>query len=374
MFTTRSKLLKKRYRKSYIFKMFATTSVLFCLAILLTFIISIVKSAFAPLHTIEVLYNKSTQQFIQNNLDHKGLHNYFPRSLKHSGKEQNEIWYPITYEFKKYITKGKLYNPDLKNDYDKLQVYLDKNNKLRNKFNWRFFAHGDSIYTEMSGVYASVIGSVYLLIVFLLFTIPIGVFVGIYIAEFIPVGKWKSGLQVNIQNLASIPSIIYGIITLNIFINGLHLTRSSILVGGIALSLLIFPMIVMITYNAVSMVPQSYKDSALALGLSKVQTTFIVTLPIAVPRILTGILLATARAAGETAPLIIIGMAFFSTNAPSSIINDASTTLPLQIYLWISNPKEAFIEHASAAILVFIIFLTTVNLLIHFIRKRLTVM
>ena len=130
-------------------------------------------------------------------------------------------------------------------------------------------------------------------------------------------------------------------------------------------------MIIMITYNAASMVPQGYKDSSLALGLSDVQTVFITTLPLAIPRIITGVLLAIARAAGETAPLIIVGMAFFSSSVPSSIVNSATTTLPLQIFLWTSDPQEAFIEHASAAILVFIIFLTTINFCVHCIRNRL---
>lgn len=350
--------------------------VLFCIAILATFIISIARSAITPLYFVEITYTQNLKHFVQTQLEEKNIYNYFPKSYKYkiSELDNNKRSEKLIarYEFKKFFLKNTIHDAVLKNDYTKFKNYIVENKLYETGFNWNFLTKGDSVQPENAGIKVAIIGSLFVLIVFCVITIPCGILVGLYISEFLPRGRVRNILKINIQNLASIPSIIYGIIVLNILINGFGLTRSSALVGGIALALLILPMIVMITYNAASMVPQSYKDASLALGLSAVQTVFIVTLPMAMPRIITGILLAIARAAGETAPLIIVGMAFFASNAPSSFISDASTTLPLQIYLWTSNPKEVFIEYASCAILFFIIFLTTINFVIHRIRNKMT--
>jgi phosphate transport system permease protein len=371
MLHVRNAFLKRRYRKARVFQTISMASVLFCIAVLVVFLASIAKSAIIPLRSVEALYSKNIEGFIQQKLTNKNINLYFPKSIKYQIKGEQNVWTPVKYEFKKYFLTGKILNPEIESDYKLLKNYLLEHHIIKTRFNTYFFTHGNSIYPEIAGIKSATVGSFFVLIIFVVCTIPIGILVGIYISEFLPQGKKKAMLQINIQNLASIPSIIYGIIVLNIFINGLNFTRSSALVGGIALSLLILPMIIMITYNAASMVPQGYKDSSLALGLSDVQTVFITTLPLAIPRIITGVLLAIARAAGETAPLIIVGMAFFSSSVPSSIVNSATTTLPLQIFLWTSDPQEAFIEHASAAILVFIIFLTTINFCVHCIRNRL---
>lgn len=329
-----------------------------------------------PLYAVDAMFGKDLVYFINDNLTHKNIYNYFPKSerqnILQSQKDDRTIAIPMQYGFKQYFLKDIVTNADLVEDYSKLKKYIIEKNIAKKHVNWNFFKKGDAVHPESAGIKVAAIGSVFVLIVFCLITIPSGILVGLYISEFIPQGRWRSILQVNIQNLASIPSIIYGIIVLNVCINSFSFARSSALVGGIALSLLILPMIVMITYNAASMVSQSYKDSSLAIGLSKVQTAFIITLPLAMPRIITGILLAIARAAGETAPLIIVGMAFFASNVPHSVVSDAVTTLPLQIFLWTSNPKEAFIEYASAAILVFILFLTLINVIIHYIRSKIS--
>jgi phosphate transport system permease protein len=369
MFSQRSSFLKKRYKKARIFQGISIVSVLFCISILCIFLLSIAKNAVMPLRVTEIKYTAEVEFFIKNNLKNNKLTQYFPKFIRHE-KEHN-AWIPAKYEFKKYILQGKVADANLQKDFQGLKEFLNENHLVRTRFNTYFFTNGNSVYSEVAGIKSAIFGSLYVLLVFMVFTIPIGILVGMYISEFLSAGKKKSALQINIQNLASIPSIIYGIIVLNIFINGLHFTRSSAFVGGIALSLLILPMVVMITYNAMSMVPQGYKDSALALGLSKVQVAFITTLPLAMPRIITGILLAIARAAGETAPLIIVGMAFFSSSTPDSIFNDAATTLPLQIFLWTGDPQEAFIEYASAGILVFILFLTCLSFIVHLIRNRL---
>lgn len=371
MFSTRNRFLKSRYRKAIIFQGVSICAVLFCFIVLITFLVSIAKSAVMPLRSVEVLYTEELQNFIKNNLTNKELNYYVPRSVKYLIKSNKPQWTPIKYELKKYFLKGELADTALTEDYNKFLSFINQNNLIRSGFNWGFFTRSNSLYPEIAGIKSSVIGSLYVLAVFAILTIPIGILVGVYISDFLPYGKRKTAFQINIQNLASIPSIIYGVIVLNIFINTLGYTRSSALVGGIALSMLILPMIVMITYNACSMVPQGYKDSSLALGLSNVQTIFITTLPLAMPRIITGILLAIARAAGETAPLLMVGMAFFSTSTPESIFNSPTTTLPLQIFLWTNDPQEAFIEYASAAILAFIIILTFINLFVHFIRNKL---
>lgn len=374
MFSIKSSFLKQRYKKAKIFKGIAIFSVIFCLAILVTFLVAIAKNAILPLTSLEAFLDSKTIEFIETKLENKHLKHYFSRriNVEIQGKDSVKgFWVPVGYEFKKFIMKNTLENPSLANDFKLFRTYLLEHQQVHTSLNINFFKNGNSVYSETAGIKSAIIGSIFVLFLFILITIPIGIAVGTYISEFLPNGKRKSLLQVNIQNLASVPSIIYGIITLNIFINTLSFTRSSALVGAIALSMLILPMMIMITYNATSMVPQAYKDSSLAMGLSNVQTALRITLPFAMPRIITGILLAIARAAGETAPLIMVGMAFFSSSSPSSLTSEAVTTLPLQIFLWTSNPQEAFIEHASAAILVFIMFLTTINLFVHFIRNKL---
>ncbi len=371
MLKTQSPFLKRRYRKALIFQSFSMFAALFCFFILGTFIFSITKNAILPLKTVEIYYDSKLETFIYENIEHNKIENFFPKSIKYDKRTNSEFWTPVKYDFKKYVLKNTSIHESLTLDYDKILAYAKQNNTLKTGFNWNFFKNNNSIYPEVAGIKGATIGSIYVLLIFIVLTIPAGILVGLYISEFLNQGKVKSMLKINIQNLASIPSIIYGIIVLNIFVNMFEFSRASALIGGIALALLILPMIIMITYNAASMVPQGYKDSALSLGLSNVQATFIITLPLSMPRIITGILLSIARAAGETAPLIIVGMAFFSSSTPKSIINESTTTLPLQIFLWTSDPAEAFIEYASAGIMVFIIFLTVINFFVHIIRNKL---
>ncbi len=371
MLKTQSSFLKKRYRKALIFQSFSMFAALFCFFILGIFLFAITKNAILPLQTVEIYYNSDLDNFIKNNTDNNKIENFFPKSIKYDKRSASEFWTPTKYDFKKYVLKGTSEHFELVSDYKKIVEYTKKNNSLKTGFNWSFFTNNNSIYPEIAGIKGATIGSLYVLLIFIILTIPAGILVGLYISEFLKNGAMKSILKINIQNLASIPSIIYGIIVLNIFVNIFEFSRASALIGGIALALLILPMVIMITYNAASMVPQGYKDSALSLGLSNVQAVFIVTLPLSMPRIITGILLSIARAAGETAPLIVIGMAFFSSSTPHSIANEPTTTLPLQIFLWTSDPQEAFIEYASAGIMVFIIFLTIINFFVHIIRNKL---
>lgn len=371
MLKTQSSFLKRRYRKALIFQSCSMFAALFCFFILGIFLFSITKNAILPLQTVEIYYNSDLENFIKNNTKHNKLENFFPKSIKYDKRSNSEFWTPTKYDFKKYVIKGTSEHQELIADYKNIMEYAKQNNAIKTGFNWGFFTNNNSIYPEVSGIKGATIGSLYVLLIFIVLTIPAGILVGLYISEFLNQGMVKSILKINIQNLASIPSIIYGIIVLNIFVNIFEFSRASALIGGIALALLILPMVIMITYNAASMVPQGYKDSALSLGLSNVQATFIVTLPLSMPRIITGILLSIARAAGETAPLIIIGMAFFSSSTPHSIVNEPTTTLPLQIFLWTSDPQEAFIEYASAGIMVFIVFLTIINFFVHTIRNKL---
>jgi phosphate transport system permease protein len=370
MLKTPGPLLKKRYRKAIFFQAISMISAIFCFFILLIFIYSITKNAIMPLKSVEIRYTHELESFIATQLEHQKVDDFFPKSVKYQS-DKLEVFVPVKYDFKKFILINHTEKPYLTQDYQRLKSFALQNNLIKQGFNWNFFTKNNSIYPEISGIKGATVGSIYVLLIFVTITIPIGILVGLYISEFLKQGKLQSILKINIQNLASIPSIIYGIIVLNIFVNIFEFNRASALVGGIALSLLILPMIIMITYNAAAMVPQGYKDAALSLGLSNVQSTFIITLQLSMPRIITGILLAIARAAGETAPLIILGMAFFSSEVPKSFINEASTTLPLQIFLWTGDSQEAFIEYASAGIMVFIIFLTTINFAVHLIRNKL---
>jgi phosphate transport system permease protein len=198
---------------------------------------------------------------------------------------------------------------------------------------------------------------------------PMGVLAAIYLEEFAPKSRWVDWIEVSINNLAAVPSIIFGLLGLSIFINTLHLPRSSALVGGMTLALMTMPVIVISGRNAIKAVPPSIRDAALAIGASNVQMVFSHVLPLALPGILTGTIIGMARALGETAPLLMIGMrAFIST--PAQGITDPSSVLPMQIFLWSDEINKDFVQNTSAAIIVLLIFLLAMNGLAIYLRNK----
>lgn len=246
---------------------------------------------------------------------------------------------------------------------------LQQSGQLESRFNAALFTNGDSREPELAGIKGALMGSVYMLLVTVAFAFPIGVAAAIYLEEFAPKGRWADLVEVNINNLAAVPSIVYGLLGLAVFINWMGLPRSAPLVGGLALSLLTLPVIIIASRAAIQSVPPSIREAALGLGASRMQVVFHHVIPLAMPGMLTGAIIGMSRALGESAPLLMIGMVAFIVDVPGHL-TDPATALPVQIYLWADSPERAFAERTSAAIMVLLGFLLLMNLAAVVIRKK----
>lgn len=271
--------------------------------------------------------------------------------------------------------KGKV-NPNLPEFRRKLKdkqiKWLDElasQDRIKKSFNTRFFTTGDSRNPETAGIGGAIIGSMLTLLITFAIAFPIGVATSIYLEEFAPKNKWSDLIEVNINNLAAVPSIIFGLLGLAIFLNFFHLPRSVPLVGGMVLALMTLPTIIIASRAAIKSVPPSIKEGALAMGATKVQTVLHHTLPLALPGMLTGAIIGMAQALGETAPLLMIGMVAFIVDIPGGV-TDPATVLPVQIFLWADSPERAFVERTSAAILVLLGFLVLMNISAVLLRKK----
>jgi phosphate transport system permease protein len=241
--------------------------------------------------------------------------------------------------------------------------------QLELKFNKGFFVNGDSREPEQAGVWGAVVGTIYTLAVTLLLSFPIGVAAAIYLEEFAPRNRWTDLIEVNINNLAAVPSIVFGLLGLAMFLNFFGMPRSAPLVGGFVLTLLTLPTIIIAGRAALKAVPPSIREAALGMGASKLQMVGHHVLPLAMPGILTGTIIGMARALGETAPLLMIGMVAFIVDVPKSLV-DPATVLPVQIFLWADSPERAFLERTSAAIIVLLGFLIVMNATAVILRNR----
>lgn len=237
------------------------------------------------------------------------------------------------------------------------------------RWNIPFLTRGDSKLAEAAGLYAAIIGSIVTLAVTMVLAFPIGVATAIYLEEFARESRFNQFIEVNINNLAAIPSILFGLLGLSVFINLFGLPRSSPLVGGMTLALMTLPIIIVSARAALRSVPDSIRQAGYGLGLSKVQVVKGHVLPIAMPGILTGAIIGLAQAMGETAPLIIIGMIAFIPEAPTSIF-DAATVLPAQIFTWAGMPERAYLEKTAAGILVILLTLVALNGLAIYLRRK----
>jgi phosphate transport system permease protein len=255
---------------------------------------------------------------------------------------------------------------------DKQMAWIDQlsaKGKIKKKFNTTFFSGGDSREPELAGIWGAVAGSFFTLVITLLLSFPIGVAAAVYLAEFAPKNRWTDLIEVNINNLAAVPSIVFGLLGLAVFLNFFGLPRSAPVVGGLVLALMTLPVIIIASRSALTAVPPSIREAALGVGASKVQMVAHHVLPLALPGMLTGTIIGMARALGETAPLLMIGMVAFIVDIPASF-TDPSTALPVQIYLWADSPERAFVERTSAAIMVLLAFLITMNAAAVILRKR----
>jgi phosphate transport system permease protein len=246
---------------------------------------------------------------------------------------------------------------------------LESQGRLAKRFNTDFFTKGDSREPESAGIRGAVVGSFYTMLVTLLLSFPLGVAAAVYLEEFAPQNRFTDIIEVNINNLAAVPSIVFGLLGLAVFINFFGLPRSVPLVGGLVLTLMTLPTIIIASRATLKAVPPSIREAALGVGASQLQTVVLHVLPLAMPGMLTGAIIGMARALGETAPLLMIGMVAFIVDVPQGIL-DPSTALPVQIFLWADSPERAFVERTSAATLVLLCFLIAMNALAVLLRKR----
>jgi phosphate transport system permease protein len=246
---------------------------------------------------------------------------------------------------------------------------LKNEGRIEKRLNTIFFTNGDSREPELAGIWGAVSGSLLTLLVTLGLSFPVGIAAALYLEEFAPKNRWTDIVEVNINNLAAVPSIVYGLLGLAVFINTFHLPRSSPLVGGLVLTLMTLPVMIIAGRSALKSVPPSIREAALGIGASPLQAVLDHVLPLAMPGMLTGSIIGAARALGESAPLLMIGMVAFIVDVPNSI-NDPATVLPVQIYLWADSPEHAFTEKTSAAILVLLAFLITMNGCAVYLRKH----
>ncbi len=246
---------------------------------------------------------------------------------------------------------------------------LVEEGRIENRWNAIFFTKGASREPELAGIWGAVVGSFFTMLITLALSFPLGVAAAIYLEEFAPKNKLTALIEVNINNLAAVPSIVFGLLGLAVFLNFFELPRSAPIVGGIVLALMTLPTIIIASRAALKAVPPSIREAALGVGASKIQAIFHHVLPLAMPGILTGTIIGMAQALGETAPLLMIGMVAFVVDIPASIL-DPATVLPVQIYMWADFPEPGFQQKTAAAIMVLLGFLVLMNALAVLLRKR----
>ena len=270
-------------------------------------------------------------------------------------------------------------NPDMEliAEEDRLISNLELNwlneirsaNNIESNFNKNFFVKADSTEPEQAGIWGSLVGSFFTLFVTLILSFPIAVAAGVFLEELAPKNKFTDFIEVNINNLAAVPSIIFGLLGLAIFLNVMHLPRSAPIVGGMVLALMTLPTIIIATRASLKAVPPSIREAAIGLGATKFQTVTHHVLPLSLPGILTGTIIGMSQALGESAPLLMIGMVAFIVDVPGSFL-DSSTVLPVQIYLWKSTAARGFVELTAAGVMVLLSFLILMNGLAVFIRQK----
>ncbi len=246
---------------------------------------------------------------------------------------------------------------------------LKQSGAISKPLNWALLTNADSRFPELAGLKGALVGSFWALLVCFVISFPLGIGAAIYLEEFAPRNRFSDLIEVNINNLAAVPSVVFGLLALAVFLGWFGLPRSAPLVGGMTLALMTMPTIIIATRAALKSVPPSIRQAALGVGASKHQVVFGHVLPLAMPGILTGTIIGLAQALGETAPLLLIGMNAFITSAPGSPL-DSATALPTQIFIWADSPERGFVSRTSAAILVLLTFLIAMNALAIYLRSK----
>ncbi|WP_196259895.1 phosphate ABC transporter permease PstA [Pelagibacterium limicola] len=247
---------------------------------------------------------------------------------------------------------------------------LVEQGRVSRPFNWALFFNADSRFPELAGLAGAITGSFYALLVCFVISFPVGIAAAVYLEEFAPRNRLTDIVEVNINNLAAVPSIVFGLLGLAVFLQTFGLPRSAPLVGGLVLALMTLPTIIIVTRASLKAVPPSIREAALGMGASRHQVIMHHVLPLALPGILTGTIIGLAQALGETAPLLLIGMNAFITSPPGGVM-EASTALPTQIFIWADSPERGFVARTSAGILVLLGFLITMNAVAIFLRQHL---
>ena len=287
---------------------------------------------------------------------------------------RKEVWLTAS-DHVDMLLKGKIdrHRPERERPIkDRQLAWIDSliaDGKVETRFNTRFFSAGASREPELAGIWGAIMGSFFTMMVTLLLSFPVGVGAAVYLEEFAPRNRWTDLIEVNINNLAAVPSIVFGLLGLAVILNFFGVPRSAPLAGGMVLALMTLPTIIIATRAALKAVPPSIREAALGIGASKLQVITHHVLPLALPGILTGTIIGMAQALGETAPLLMIGMVAFIVDIPTDPLSPA-TVLPVQIYLWSDMPERSFVEKTSAAIMVLLGFLVVMNAIAIYLRRK----
>lgn len=372
--------IKRRNQKAALFKYTTMLAIAFSITFLVFFLVDIVRAGYpAFFQTYVKMEIQINADVIENpyaavggkqlKIVSRAWLRDLPNQIKQNPSWMNttqEFWVLANSEVDQYI-KGKesRTSPRDRGIVDEMK----EQGKVELKFNKIFLTTGDSKIPENSGIYSAIIGSIMTMFVTIAIAFPIGVMTAIYLEEFATENKLTNIIEVNINNLAAIPSILFGLLGLAIFINFFGVPRSSPLVGGMTLALMSLPVIIVSSKAALKSVPASIRQAGFGLGLTKWQIVRDHVLPLAMPGILTGSIISIARAIGETAPLIIVGMIAFVPDAATSV-TDAATVLPAQIFTWAGMPEKAYLERTAAAIVVLLVLLLSMNAVAVFLRKK----
>ncbi len=406
-----NKGLAKRYKRERRFRMMGLSAIILSLAFLSLLFISIIANGYTAFEQtmIQLDVHLDAQEIDKENLaaanylglirtslkktfpdvkkrrDKRKMYNLvspgasfmlqdFVMRNRHEIGNTITIWVPADDDVD-MLMKGNIKRdvPESERRMNDMQLsWVDKliaSGQIKKVFNTTFFTAGDSREPELAGIWGAACGSFYTLIVTLLLSFPIGVAAAVYLEEFAPTNRWTDLIEVNINNLAAVPSIVFGLLGLAVFLNFFELPRSAPLVGGLVLTLMTLPTIIIASRAALKSVPPSIREAALGVGASKTQMVTHHVLPLALPGMLTGTIIGMAQALGETAPLLMIGMVAFIVDIPGGF-TDPSTVLPVQIFLWADSPERAFLERTSAAIMILLAFLVTMNAVAVLLRKK----
>jgi len=372
--------LRKRYAAEKRFQLYGKMALLLATAFLVFFFYDIIKTGYTAFSQAEVraevTFSEETLQMpnkavSRENRDviSRGFLRILPQVVEQHPEFMNTtqtMWVVAKGDVDQYL-KSK---PNRLNERETEYVEkLKKADKIRLAFNSGFFTLGDSKMPEIAGIFSAAIGTLYVLIITMVLSVPLGVMTAIYLEEFAPDNKFTQLIEVNINNLAAIPSIIFGLLGLAIFINFFNVPRSSALVGGFTLALMTLPVIIISTRAALRAVPESIRHGAYGVGASPWQVVWHHVLPVSMPGILTGSIIGLAQAMGETAPLLIVGMMAYIPDAPTGITS-ATTVLPAQIYTWSATSLRPYVERTAAGIIVLLTVLLALNFTAIWLRNK----